>query len=72
MATEQSPEAALDEAVDAIQRLLRGRYIDQKLADVLMRILLAGYVNYTIHQEVAELTDYVLETFADAELPRNG
>ena len=70
--TDLSPELVLDEAVDAVQRLLRGGYIDQQLADVLMRMLLAGYVNYTIHQEIAELTDYILETFADAEMSRYG
>ena len=70
--TEQSPEAVFDEAVDAVQRLLRSGRIDQESADALTKFLLAGYISYTIHQEVGELTEYILESFSQTEIEKNG
>lgn len=70
MATE-SPEAIFNDALDAVQRLrLRGR-IDQEAADALISVLLSGYLTYTILQEADDLTEYILETFSQAEMKNN-
>ena len=61
---EQSPETVLDEAVDAVHRLLQNGNIDQKVARAILSILYTGYLNYTISQEADKLLNYVMESVA--------
>ena len=63
-AMEQSPEEVLNEAVDAVHRLLQNGNIDQKVARVILSILYTGYLSYTINQEADELLNYVMESVA--------
>lgn len=70
--TTESPEAIFDEAVGAVQRLRLRGHIDQESADALMKFLLAGYVNYTIHQLANEVfTDDFLDSLVRTGLPEN-
>ena len=64
----ESPEAIFDDALGAVQRLRLRGHIDQESADALMKFLLAGYLSYTILQEADDLTEYILETFSQAEM----
>lgn len=69
----RTPDEMLSEGTDTVIYLLDHRYIEKEMAEELLRRMLAGYISYTVEQQLEDaIVDAVALSLSELRRGDNG